>query len=77
MRCARIGAFGNPKMRRIISKPKSGSSSPGATRISTIAEKFNTYRFADYKESVIELLGKVYRISVETMKIVKEMETIK
>jgi predicted helicase len=39
----------------------------------TIAEKFNTYRFADYKEQVIELLGKVCRVSVETMKVVKEM----
>jgi len=39
----------------------------------TIAEKFNTYRFAEYKESVIELLGRVCTVSVETMKIVKEM----
>lgn len=39
----------------------------------TIAEKFNTYRFAEYKESVIELLGKVCRVSVETMKIIEEM----
>ena len=40
----------------------------------TIAEKFNTYRFADYKEQVIALLGKVCRVSVETMKIIAEME---
>lgn len=39
----------------------------------TIAEKFNTYRFADYKEQVIDLLGKVCRVSVETMKIIQEM----
>ena len=39
----------------------------------TIAEKFNTYRFADYKEQVIELLGKVCRVSVETVRVVKEM----
>jgi predicted helicase len=39
----------------------------------TIAEKFNTYRFADYKEQVIELLSRVCTVSVETMKIVKEM----
>ena len=37
-------------------------------------EKFNTYRFADYKEQVIELLKKVTTVSVETMKIVREME---
>jgi predicted helicase len=39
----------------------------------TIAEKFNTYQFAEYKESVIELLGRVCTVSVETMKIVREM----
>ena len=40
----------------------------------TIAEKFNTYRFADYKEQVIDLLKRVCTASVETMKIVNEME---
>jgi len=40
----------------------------------TIAEKFNTYRFAYYKGQVIELLQKVCTVSVETMKIVCEME---
>ena len=39
----------------------------------TIAEKFNTYRFADYKEQVIGLLKKVTTVSMETMKIIKEM----
>ncbi|MBI4732289.1 MAG: hypothetical protein HY781_09250 [Chloroflexi bacterium] len=39
----------------------------------TIAEKFNTYRFADYKEAVIALLGRVCAVSVRTMEIVKEM----
>jgi predicted helicase len=39
----------------------------------TIAEKFNTYQFVEYKESVIELLGRVCTVSVETMKIIKEM----
>ena len=43
----------------------------------TIAEKFNTYRFADYKEQVIELLQKVTTVSVETMKIIREMEKVK
>ncbi len=36
----------------------------------TIAEKFNTYRFADYKEQVIDLLMRVCTVSVETMKII-------
>ncbi|MCP4457585.1 MAG: N-6 DNA methylase [Cytophagales bacterium] len=40
----------------------------------TIAEKFNTYRFADYKEHVINLLERVCTVSVETMKIIGEME---
>lgn len=40
----------------------------------TIAEKFNTYKFADYKDKVIDLLKRVCTMSVETMKIVKEME---
>ena len=39
----------------------------------TIAEKFNTYRFADYKEQVIDLLMRVCRVSVETMNIVNQM----
>jgi predicted helicase len=43
----------------------------------TIAEKFNTYRFADYKEHVIDLLKRVCTVSVETMKIIREMENLK
>ncbi|HEY9702992.1 MAG TPA: type ISP restriction/modification enzyme, partial [Allocoleopsis sp.] len=39
----------------------------------TIAEKFNTYKFADYKEQVIDLLKRVCTVSVETMKILNEM----
>jgi predicted helicase len=39
----------------------------------TIRERFNIYRFADYKEPVIELLRRVTTVSVETMKIVREM----
>ena len=39
----------------------------------TIAEKFNTYRFADYKEHVIDLLKRVCTVSVETVRIVREM----
>ena len=41
----------------------------------TIAEKFNTYRFADYKEQVIDLLKRVCTVSVQTMQIKKQMET--
>jgi len=42
-------------------------------RDKTIAEKFNTYRFADYKEHVIDLLKRVCTVSVETMKIIGKM----
>jgi predicted helicase len=39
-----------------------------------IREKFNTYRFADYKERVIDLLGRVAAVSVETQRIVEKMK---
>lgn len=39
----------------------------------TIREKFNTYRFADYKDKVIDLLSRVTRVSVETQDIVDAM----
>jgi predicted helicase len=39
-----------------------------------IRERFNTYRFADHKEKVIELLTRVTRVSVETMAIVTAMK---
>ena len=39
----------------------------------TIREQFNTYRFADYKEQVIDLLGRVCAVSVFTATIVNEL----
>ncbi len=39
----------------------------------TIRAKFDTYRFADYKEKVIDLLLRVTTVSVETVKIVGAM----
>ena len=42
----------------------------------TIRERFNTYRFADYKEKVIELLGRVTRVSVETVAVTDTMATL-
>jgi predicted helicase len=39
----------------------------------TIAEKFNSYRFADHKEEVIELIRKVTTVSMETMAIINRM----
>lgn len=43
----------------------------------TIAEKFNTYKFADYKEQVIDLLKQVCTVSVETIRIVNQMADTK
>ncbi len=40
----------------------------------TIREKFDTYRFADYKEKVIDLLLRVTTVSVETQAIVGMMK---
>lgn len=39
----------------------------------TIAEKFNTYHFADYKKQVIDLLNRVCTVSVQTMDIINQM----
>ena len=39
----------------------------------TVAAKYNTYRFADYKESMIDLLARVVRVSVETVAITEAM----
>jgi predicted helicase len=41
---------------------------------STIAEKFNSYRFTGYKDKVIDLIKRITTVSLETMKIIKQME---
>jgi predicted helicase len=41
----------------------------------TIREKFDTYRFADYKEKVIDLLTRVTTVSVETVRITRAMKS--
>jgi predicted helicase len=40
----------------------------------TIADKFDSYRFADYKKQAIDLLKRVCTVSVETISITKSME---
>jgi predicted helicase len=42
----------------------------------TIREKFDTYRFADHKEKVVELLKRVTTVSVETVKITEAMKGV-
>ncbi len=42
----------------------------------TIRELFNSYHFADHKEQVIDLLGRVARVSVETVRITEAMRTL-
>ena len=39
----------------------------------TIAKLFNTYKFADYKEQMIDLLQRVCTVSVKTMETIKKM----
>ena len=43
----------------------------------TIREKFNTYKFADYKEKVVDLIARVTRVSVETITITTAMRELK
>jgi predicted helicase len=38
-----------------------------------VRKKFDTYKFADHKEAVIDLLGRVTRVSVTTATILEEM----
>ncbi|MBL8287423.1 MAG: N-6 DNA methylase [Rubrivivax sp.] len=40
----------------------------------TVRERFDTYRFADHKERVIDLLARVVRVSVETVAVVEAMK---
>jgi hypothetical protein len=40
----------------------------------TIRAKFNTYRFADYEEKVIDLLARVTAVSLRTQAIVTAMK---
>ena len=41
----------------------------------TIRAKFDTYRFADYKEKVIDLLMRVTAVSVATVGITRAMRS--
>jgi len=43
----------------------------------TIRDKFNTYRFADHKEKVADLIARVTRVSVETVETVEAMKGAK
>ena len=42
----------------------------------TIAAKFNTYKFADHKERVIDLLQRVCTVSVETIRLIDQMNQL-
>ena len=41
-----------------------------------LATSFDSYCFADHKDQVIELLAKVTRVSVETVKISEDMKSL-
>jgi predicted helicase len=51
----------------------SGSVQREQTQSPPIREKFNSYRFSDYKEQVIDLIGRVATVNVRTVAIVEEM----
>ena len=40
---------------------------------SAIAKLFNTYKFADYKEQMVDLLDRVCTVSVKTIEIVQQL----
>jgi predicted helicase len=42
----------------------------------TIAENFDTYKFADYKTEVIDLLKRICTVSIETMKLISILEKL-
>ena len=42
----------------------------------TIREKFNTYRFADYEEKVVDLLLSVTTASVRTVAVIEAMREV-
>lgn len=42
----------------------------------TIRARFDTYRFADFKEHVADLLARVARVSVETVEVVAAMRAV-
>jgi predicted helicase len=43
----------------------------------TIRSRFDTYRFADYKEHVVDLLARVTTVSMETVRITREMREVR
>jgi predicted helicase len=43
----------------------------------TIREYFNTYRFADYKKQVIDLIERVTQVSLKTQEITQAMKAVK
>ena len=42
----------------------------------TICEKFDTYRFADHKEKVIDLLMRVTTVRVKTVRVTEAMKGV-
>jgi predicted helicase len=50
---------------------------PLSPRSSTLTALPTAGRFADYKEKAIDLLKRVTTVSVETMEVVRGMETMK
>lgn len=54
----------------------SGSKRERTPRDPTVRARFNTYHFADYKESMIGLLARVVTVSLETVKFMEAMREL-
>lgn len=46
-------------------------------RDATVREKFNTYRFADHKQAMIDLLAKVVTVGLDTVAIADAMRAVR
>ena len=47
------------------------------TNDQAVADRFNTYRFADHKDDAIDLLRRVTTVSVESMRLKQQLEALK
>ena len=66
-------AFGPEKVAGIM-LPEQDSSGDSRNLAQELADKFNNYKFADYKEHVISLIQKIITVSIKTVDIMKAMK---
>lgn len=56
---------------------KVGDDNKCDTHDQAVADRFNTYRFADHKDDAIDLLRRVTTVSVESMRLKQQLEALK